>query len=103
MKCISASIHPTYLYLLDESMIDSGVHLGLSREKTKEIVYQTILGSIQYTIKSNVHPAILRNDITSPGGTSAEALYILEKNGFRGIISDAIWAAYNKSKQLGLK
>jgi len=94
---------PTYLYLLAESMIDSGVHLGLSREKTKEIVYQTILGSIQYTINSNVHPAILRNDITSPGGTSAEALYILEKNGFRGIISDAIWAAYNKSKQLGLK
>ena len=76
---------PTYIYLLAESMIDSGIYLGLSREQTKKLVYQTILGSIKYMIKSEEHPAILRNDITSPGGTSASALYILEKTGFRGI------------------
>lgn len=94
---------PTYLYLLAESMIDSGIHLGLSREQTRELVYQTILGSTKYMIQSEKHPAILRNDITSPGGTSASALYVLEKNGFRGIMSDSIWAAYEKSLELGKK
>jgi len=88
---------PMYTYLLVESMIDAGIHMGLSREKTKKLVYQTVLGSIEYMIDSDIHPAILRNDITSPGGTSANALYILEKEGFRNTISEAIWSAYKKS------
>ena len=88
---------PMYTYLLVESMIDAGIHMGLSREKTKKLVYQTVLGSIEYMIDSDIHPAILRNDITSPGGTTANALYILEKEGFRNTISEAIWGAYKKS------
>lgn len=91
---------PMYTYLLVESMIDTGIQMGLSREKTKKLVYQTVLGSIEYMIKSDYHPAILRNEITSPGGTSADALYILEKKGFRTTLSDAIWAAYKKSVKL---
>jgi len=92
---------PTYLYLLAESMIDSGVHLGLSRDKAEELVHQTLLGSTKYLIQSNTHPAILRNHITSPGGTSAEAIAVLEKNGFRSNLSEAIWAAYHRSVELG--
>jgi pyrroline-5-carboxylate reductase len=92
---------PTYLYLLAESMIDSGVHLGLSRDKAEELVHQTLLGSAKHLIQSNTHPAILRNHITSPGGTSAEAIAVLEKNGLRSNLSEAIWAAYHRSVELG--
>lgn len=91
---------PIYTYLLIESMIDTGVHMGLSREKAKILVYQTILGSIQYIIETDEHPTILRNDISSPGGTTVEALHILEKERFRYTMSQAIWAAYKKSLHL---
>lgn len=91
---------PIYTYLLIESMIDTGIHMGLSREKSKILVHQTILGSIKYIIETDEHPTILRNDITSPGGTTAEALCILEKERFRYTISQAIWAAYKRSLEL---
>ena len=100
---ISTSISgtgPIYTYMLVESMIDSGIHLGLSRDKTKRLVYQTVLGSIEYLIESDIHPTILRNDITSPGGTTANALHILEKEGFRNTLSQAIWAGYNRSIEI---
>ena len=81
-------------------MIDAGIHLGLSRDKTKQLVYQTVLGSIEYLIESDIHPTILRNDITSPGGTTANALHILEKERFRNTISQAIWSGYNRSIEI---
>jgi len=92
---------PSYVFLLMEAMIDAGVHMGFSRQDAQKLVHQTMLGSVQYAIDSGDHPAELRNQVTSPGGTSAAALFALEKGGVRTTLSEAIWAAYNRSVELG--
>jgi pyrroline-5-carboxylate reductase len=92
---------PAYVFLFMEAMIDAGVHMGFSRRVAQELVYQTIEGSVAFARESQRHPVELRNMVTSPGGTSAEALYQLEKGGFRTVLSKAIWAAYQKSRYLG--
>ncbi len=92
---------PAYVFLMMEAMIDAGVHLGLSRRIAEELVQQTMLGSILYAQQSGQHPAQLRNAVTSPGGTSAAALSELERGGLRTVLSDAIWAAYRRSVELG--
>jgi len=95
---------PAYVYLFMEAMIDAGVHLGFSRRIAEKLVTETLRGSVDYYAKNGLesrHVASLRNQVTSPGGTSAEALYYLEKAGFRTAISRAIWAAYQRSLELG--
>lgn len=96
---------PAYIFMFMEAMIDAGVHMGFSRRVSEQLVVQTLKGSVLYYEKLNqtadVHVAALRNQVTSPGGTSAEALYYLEKAGFRTAISRAIWAAYQRSLELG--
>jgi pyrroline-5-carboxylate reductase len=94
---------PAYVYLFMEAMVDAGVHLGFPRRIAEQLVVQTIRGSVEFYDAGGEdrHLAQLRNQVTSPGGTSAEALYFLEKAGFRTAISRAIWAAYNRSTELG--
>ncbi len=92
---------PTYVFLVMEAMVDAAVHLGFQRHVAYQLVTETIRGSIMYAIKSEKHPAELRNLVTSPGGTSAAALYELEKGSLRTVLSKAIWAAYERSKSLG--
>ncbi len=94
---------PAYVYLFMEAMVDAGVHLGFSRRIAEKLVIQTIRGSVNYydLHDEHRHLARLRNQVTSPGGTSAEAIYFLEKAGFRTAISRAVWAAYEKSVSLG--
>jgi pyrroline-5-carboxylate reductase len=92
---------PTYVFLVMEAMIDAAVHLGFPRHTAYELVTETIKGSIMFAMKSGNHPAELRNMVTSPGGTSAEALYQLEKGSLRTVLSKAIWAAYERSRSLG--
>jgi pyrroline-5-carboxylate reductase len=92
---------PAYVFLFLEAMIDAGVHLGLPRRIAEQMVVQTLKGSVNFYQKNKAHPAHLRNQVTSPGGTSAAALYYLEKAGFRTAISRAIWAAYERSLELG--
>jgi pyrroline-5-carboxylate reductase len=92
---------PTYVFLVMEAMVDAAVHLGFPRHAAYELVTETMRGSILYAMKSGKHPAELRNMVTSPGGTSAAALYELEKGGLRTVLSKAIWAAYERSKSLG--
>ncbi|MBC8448350.1 MAG: pyrroline-5-carboxylate reductase [Chloroflexi bacterium] len=92
---------PTYVFLLMEALVDAAVHLGFSRRQARLLVIQTVLGSAQFAQQSDLHLAQLRNQVTSPGGTSAEAIYQLEKGGLRTILSKAIWAAYKKSRLLG--
>jgi pyrroline-5-carboxylate reductase len=92
---------PAYIFLFLEAMIDAGVHLGLPRRIAEKMVVQTIKGSIAYYNENTKHPARLRNQVTSPGGTSATAIYYLEKMGFRTAISRAIWAAFTRSQELG--
>ena len=92
---------PAYVFLMMEALIDAAVHLGFSRDAAREMVVQTIRGSAIYAENQPVHPAELRNRVTSPGGTSADALYQLEKGGFRTVVSDAVLAAYERSVALG--
>jgi pyrroline-5-carboxylate reductase len=94
---------PAYVFLFMEAMVDAGVHLGFPRRIAEQLVAQTVRGSVDYYANRDdpVHLARLRNQVTSPGGTSAAALYYLEKAGFRTAISRAIWAAYERSIELG--
>jgi pyrroline-5-carboxylate reductase len=92
---------PAYVFLFMEAMIDAGVHMGFPRRIAEQLVVQTLRGSTEFYVQSHGHPAELRDDVTSPGGTSAEALYYLEKAGFRTAISRAIWAAYQRGIELG--
>ncbi len=92
---------PAYVFMFMEAMIDAGVHMGFSRRVSEQLVYQTIEGSVAFARDSERHPAELRNMVTSPGGTTADALYQMEKGGFRTVLSKAIWAAYQKSRLLG--
>ena len=92
---------PAYVFLFTEALIDAGVHMGFPRRIAEQLVLKTIRGSIDYYYHAERHPATLRNQVTSPGGTSAEALYYLEKAGFRTAISRAVWAAYQRSLELG--
>ncbi len=94
---------PGYVFLMMEAMIDAGVHMGFSRRVAQELVFQTIIGSVKYAEQSGRHVAELRNQVTSPGGTTAEALYHMEKRGFRTVISRGIFAAYERSVALGKK
>ncbi len=92
---------PTYTFLVLEALVDAAVHLGFSRDVAHDIVIETMLGSILFAQKSGKHPAELRNMVTSPGGTSAEAIYQMEKGALRTVLSKAVWAAYQKSRLLG--
>lgn len=92
---------PAYVFVFMEALIDAGVHLGFPRRIAEQLVLQTLKGSAEFYAQAEKHPAALRNQVTSPGGTSAEALYYLEKAGFRTAISRAVWAAYQRSLELG--
>lgn len=84
-----------------EAMTDAAVHLGFPRAMAEKLVFATIKGSAIYAQKSEAHTAKLRNSVTSPGGTTASALYALERGGFRTVVADAIWAAYRRTLELG--
>ena len=94
---------PTYIFMVMEALTDAGVHLGFSREMAKELVQETMLGSVKFAMSSHKHPAELRNMVTSPGGTSAEAIYQMEKGSLRTVLSKAVHAAYKKAVSLGAK
>lgn len=92
---------PAYIFMVMEALIDAGVHMGFSRPVAEELVLQTMLGSVLFAAESGKHPAELRNMVTSPGGTTASALYQMEKGGLRTVMSRAVWAAYERTVELG--
>ena len=94
---------PTYIFLVMEALIDAGVHMGFSRHVAEELVHQAMLGSVLFARESHKHPAELRNMVTSPGGTSAEAIYQMEKGSLRTVLSKAVWAAFQRAEALGGK
>ncbi|MGI8670248.1 MAG: pyrroline-5-carboxylate reductase [Aridibacter sp.] len=94
---------PTYVFLVMEALTDAGVHMGFSREMAKDLVQETMLGSVLFAMESDLHPAELRNMVTSPGGTSADAIYQMEKGSLRTVLSKAVFAAYQKAVALGEK
>ena len=92
---------PSYIFLLMEALVDAGVHLGFSRRVAEELVLRTVEGSALFARRSGRHLAELRNMVTAPGGTSAAALYQLEKGGLRTVLSKAVYAAYQRTRELG--
>lgn len=94
---------PTYIFLVMEALVDAGVHMGFSRHVAQELVHQTMLGAVLFARESHKHPAELRNMVTSPGGTSAEAIYQMEKGSLRTVLSKAVWAAFQRAEALGQK
>ncbi|HUF54386.1 MAG TPA: pyrroline-5-carboxylate reductase [Dehalococcoidia bacterium] len=101
MATAVSSSGPAYIFLVMEAMIDAAVHIGLRREMAMPIVLQTMLGSARYAVESGRHPAELRNQVTSPGGTTTEGLLELEESGLRAAFLRAVEAAYEKAKELG--
>ncbi|HYY96527.1 MAG TPA: pyrroline-5-carboxylate reductase [Pyrinomonadaceae bacterium] len=94
---------PTYIFMMMEALVDAGVHMGFSRHVAEELVIQTMLGSVLFARETHKHPAELRNMVTSPGGTSAEAIYQMEKGSLRTVLSKAVYAAYQRAVALGRK
>ncbi len=92
---------PGFVYLLLEALIDAGVHIGFSRDQSQQMVLQTVAGSVDLMRQSGLHPADLRNRVTSPAGTTAAGTLVLERAGVRSALIDAVDTAYRRSKELG--
>ncbi|WP_432558638.1 pyrroline-5-carboxylate reductase [Granulicoccus sp. GXG6511] len=92
---------PAYLFLVAEALIEGGVHAGLSREVARDLAVQTLYGSAALLRESGEHPALLREAVTSPGGTTAAALRALEDHGVRAAFLAAVEAARDRSLELG--
>ncbi len=92
---------PAYVFLFIEALTDAGVQIGLARPVAEKMAIQTVRGSALYAQQSGLHPAILRNMVTSPGGTTAEGLFALERGGLRAALAEAVLASYRKAKKLG--
>jgi pyrroline-5-carboxylate reductase len=92
---------PTYVFLVMEALIDAAVHLGFPRHIAHDLVIETLEGSTLFAKQSGLHPAELRNMVTSPGGTSAAALHELERGRLRTVLSEAVWAAFRRTVELG--
>ena len=91
---------PAYLFFVVEAMIEGGVHLGLPRDTATELVVQTMLGSAKLLRETGEHPTVLRERVTSPGGTTAAAIRQLEDHKVRAAFLSAIEAAHDRSRDL---
>lgn len=92
---------PAYVFLVIEAMTEAGVHAGLTRDVAARLAQQTVLGAARLTVESGEHPAILREKVTSPAGTTAAGLRALEDGGVRAAFLAAIEASRTRSRQLG--
>ncbi len=91
---------PAYFALLAEAMIEAGILLGLTRETSTQLVVQTMLGTAKLLRDENMHPVVLREQVTSPGGTTTRAIHELEQAGVRAAFMNAIQAAMERSREL---
>ena len=92
---------PAYVFLFIEALIDAGVYLGMPRDMARKLTLQTVAGSTRLVDETALHPAQLKDMVTSPGGTTIEALRTFERGRFRATVIDAVKAAYEKSQALG--
>ncbi len=92
---------PAYVFLVMEALIDAAVHLGFPRHVAHDLVIETLEGSTAFAKATALHPAVLRNMVTSPGGTSAAAIHELESGRLRTVLSEAVWASYRRTVELG--
>jgi len=94
---------PAYVFLLAEALVEAGVNEGLDREVSRLLAVQTLLGSARLLAETGDPPEVLRAAVTSPGGTTAAALRVLEAHGFRSSVLEAVAAAAERSRELGRK
>jgi pyrroline-5-carboxylate reductase len=94
---------PAYVFFFIEALSDAGVSMGLSRDVSQELAIQTVFGAAKMAKETGIHPTILKEMVTSPGGTTIQALRSLEMDGVKGSIIDAVNRAYKKSKKLSKK
>lgn len=92
---------PAWAMLVIEAMTDAGVNLGLHRDWAYELVLQTLAGSVALARETGRHPAVLRNSVTTPGGTTAAGLATMERAGLRAALADGISEAYRRATELG--
>src|SRR5947209_4639684 len=92
---------PAYLFLIIEALADAGVKVGLSRRASLQLAAQTVLGSAKLLIESGQHPGMLKDGVTSPGGTAIAGLHTLEAGGLRNVLMNAVEAATRRSRELG--
>jgi pyrroline-5-carboxylate reductase len=92
---------PAYIFLLAEAMEEAAVREGLPRDIAEALVHQTVRGAGHLLTDTPVKASELRAQVTSPGGTTAAALHVLEESGFRAVIEDAVRAAAQRSRELG--
>ena len=91
---------PAYIYMVIEALIDGGVKMGLSRDIASKLAIQTVLGSAKLVKESGLHPAILRDQVTTPGGTAINAIHELESHGLRSMLINAVATATRRSEEL---
>ncbi len=94
---------PAYVFDFIQAMADAGVNAGLPRDVAQQFAAQTVLGAAKMALETDVHISELRDRVTSPGGTTARALAVLEQNAFKGIVGEAVLAAVERSAELGKK
>lgn len=92
---------PAYIYTIIEALADGGVLMGLPRDLALQLAAQTVAGSAEMVLKSSLHPAALRDQVTSPGGTTIAGLEALEKAGLRSALISAVRAATQRARELG--
>ncbi len=92
---------PAYVAVFIEALSDGGVKMGLPRHLALELATQTVIGAARLCLEQQMHPAVLKDLVTSPGGTTITGLHILEAGCFRGLVMSAVEAATLRSKELG--
>ncbi len=92
---------PAYVYTIIDALADGGVRAGLPRDIALQLAAQTVAGAAQMVLQTDVHPAVLKEQVTSPGGTTIAGLHVLEQSGLRGALMSAVLAASERSRELG--
>lgn len=92
---------PAYVFDFVQALTDGGVHAGLSRDVAFKLAVKTVIGAARMLLETGIHPSVLKDQVTSPGGTTARGLAVLERGSFRGLVADAVNAAAARAAELG--